>query len=154
MKRYWYEWLVMASSAAFSAFGFWMFYSSPAPLPESTLAVVGTVESVTVTRRHSRLNNIRFTVAPGGQRFEYPAYLANAEEASGKLRRGVYVEVRYTRPDDPQLWELRVAGEKLITPDAAYASRRVASYMGLGLGILCAICFSFFLVMHLRRNAP
>lgn len=153
MKPSRFNWFIVALSAALSIFGFWSFFATLSPIPEPMLTASGTVASAEARSRKGSISIIRFKVAPSGREFSYPDILKNTRGVWDKIDRGMAVEVLYTNPEAPELWGLRLAGETLITPDAAYAARRQNGYWGLALGFGFLFSCMYMLLVDGRRHA-
>lgn len=147
------NWLLVALSAAMSAFGFWAFAITVPPIPEPMFKATGTISSAEARFRKGRISIIRFTVAPQGQEFSYPNILRNAQVVWDKIDKELPVEVAYTNSREPELWGLRVSGETLLTPEQAYAGRRENGYWGLGLGVAFLLSCLYLLFIEGRRDA-
>ena len=140
-------------SGLLAAFGFWSFAITLSPIPQPLLTEAGVIASAEARRPRGKLAVIWIRVAPGGREFGYPDILGNAEGVWGKIASGLPVEIQYTNPQDPELWGLKVAGEPLITPEAAHRARRENGLWGLGIGVAFLGCLLYTLLVEGRRQA-
>lgn len=135
-----------------AVFGFWSFAATLAPIPKPLLTDSGVIASAEAHRSKGRIAVIWIRVNPSGRDYGYPDILHNAEAVWEKTHSGLPIEIQYSDVEDPEIWSLKIAGQAMITPEAAYQARRENGLWALGVGVAFLGCMLYMLFFHRRRH--
>lgn len=128
------------------------FFSRPAAVPTHLAEADGTVEKVDATQRKGRLQSVNFTLATGGDAFEYSSVLPGIDAVWGRLKVGSPVHVIFDDADSKRsIWGLRLGDDVVVTPEQALQARRKNGQIGAMIGLISLLGAGYFL--HRARKA-
>ncbi|KAB7766716.1 hypothetical protein CEK68_09360 [Xanthomonas sp. LMG 12461] len=128
------------------------FFSRPAAVPTHLAEADGTVKKVDATQRKGRLQSVNFTLATGGDAFEYSSVLPGIDAVWGRLKVGSPVHVIFDDADSKRsIWGMRLGDDVVVTPEQALHARRKNGQIGAMIGLIALLGTGYFL--HRARKA-
>lgn len=128
------------------------FFSRPSAVPTHLAEADGTVEKVDATQRKGRLQSVNFTLATGGDAFEYSSVLPGIDAVWGRLKVGSPVHVTFDDADSKRsIWGMRLGDDVVVTPEQALHARRKDGQIGAMIGLIALLGAGYFL--HRARKA-
>ena len=102
----------------------WLDSRQPPPARESLLRDTGTVAGVRPVYRRGRLSRLLFTARESGRRYDYRRYLGQLDLVRHMMIPGRRVTVYFTDPARPQIWEVLVDGNVIVSQQDTASGRR------------------------------